>query len=450
MGQLVQWDKSLSHGWIQVGYPCALLTFEAQRNMSRFLRTAVELLLTNDLENAAKGNDNWYKLVSTGFAGVQSSIPKPLYIEQAFSAPPSFEPSYIADLFNTKYANAEDDLVQLQAQPGYVRHILEELNTSMAHMTTKDETRTRNMNGMAARSVMRYTAWTFLSSEADILVQCHTEDNAMLQKDSLLPPRYDLALLRFEASAMKAFQLTSYTMLYILHDLSAFRRHWSSNRDSPTRSTSAEDDFKKDRLFWHLMELVNFQHGVSRSASFHLDQIENLLARHPKERERVNQPLLDRISDLSAMDEAITGVQCLKGRSRAIGYTAEQTFVCLGMVSFTEAMQLVYSVAGGIHGEDRAAELDKAANAFQSAHLPSKKPSMQWVERTRALYLSLSDYWKVVAAQTTKFMEEFAKRPSATLQRLLAMMRLTEGPEYKASLEFCLGHIGQKLQECGK
>jgi hypothetical protein len=450
MGELVQWDKSLSHGWLQVGYPCALLTFEAQRNLSRFLRTAVELLLTNDLENAAKGNDNWHKLVSTGFTGVQGSIPNPLYIERAFSAPPSFEPTYIAELCGSKYANAEDDLVQLQSQPRYVRYLLDELNNTMAHMTPKYETRAINLNCLAARSVMRYTAWAFITSEADMLVEHRSEDHAKLQKDSLLPARYDMALLRFEAAAMKAFQMTTFTLLYILQDLSAFQEHWDFSADSPTRSTSSENDFQKDRLFWHLMELADFEYGRTRSASFHLDQIQSLLAQHPRERERVNQPLLDRISDLSAMDEVITAVRYLRGRSRAVGYTADHTFVCLGMVSFVEAMQLNCSVARGVYGMKKDSELDKAANAFQSARLTSKKMSEQWVERTRALYLTLSDYWTLVAAQTMKHMENFAKAPSPSLQMLISMMRLTEGQEYKDSLEVCLKGVRHRLEERGK
>lgn len=83
-GVLKDFDVHSAHGWAELGFPRAVITFEAQRAISIMLRKAVDLLI---IDSKASGNSKWTSRVSKGLRSANEGVFWGAYHNQEFAPP---------------------------------------------------------------------------------------------------------------------------------------------------------------------------------------------------------------------------------------------------------------------------------------------------------------------------------------------------------------------------
>jgi hypothetical protein len=447
MGKLVQWNEALSHCNFQIGYPSALLVFTAQRNLSQFLRKVVELLLANGLENAVQGKDTWLDLVGCGFVKKESLLSSPVHFEEAFSPPPFFDIHHISELFETRYRGAYDDLIQLQSQPTRVRKMLTESASRECDLRLNGKSTQSSQSLISARSIVRCAHWSALRFEMRTLMKLYEKYHPETQDGRLLPEAFNSALMVFEAVSRRLFDRTATAIHKALKELPSFREHFSGSDHPRHVLRSSEDLYRRDPLSWHLLELVKFKHEFFRSAPFHFDQIEKLLGTSKKEKDRMSQYSLDCFSDLAVVDEAIRGVRYYRGRDGLIGYGVASDEICSALGSSKQLDLVINAVAIGFTNSEAVAA---ATESFQRLPLSPKTLSMQYLERTRALYDGLKHYWRVSACSVESAFKRTSEAEPTVVAYVVKLMRLTEVQQFTDDVEAEFSPVQKELEDRGK
>jgi hypothetical protein len=117
-GELVDFDPNSAHSWQQVGFPRALLTFQAQEALALALSTAVDILTTSA---GSGGNSQWLALVSGGLRSADEEVLWSSYYHQEFATPAKFDPEVILEKAQNQLNNAVDEIELLQTDPEQMR-----------------------------------------------------------------------------------------------------------------------------------------------------------------------------------------------------------------------------------------------------------------------------------------------------------------------------------------
>jgi hypothetical protein len=117
-GELVDFDPNSAHSWQQVGFPRALLTFQAQEALALALSAAVDILTTSA---GSGGNSQWLALVSGGLRSADEEVLWSSYYHQEFATPAKFDPEVILEKAQNQLNNAVDEMELLQTDPEQMR-----------------------------------------------------------------------------------------------------------------------------------------------------------------------------------------------------------------------------------------------------------------------------------------------------------------------------------------
>ncbi|KAK5123148.1 hypothetical protein LTR85_003346 [Meristemomyces frigidus] len=120
-GDLVSWTASECHRWDIVGYPRAVLVLEAQSVLMGFLRKMVDIIVPQE---PSGGSSGWRALTAAGFKASGEVEHWSSFSNQAFSAPPVFDPETALRRARAQLAAAEDHLTSLQTDPAYLHSLL--------------------------------------------------------------------------------------------------------------------------------------------------------------------------------------------------------------------------------------------------------------------------------------------------------------------------------------
>jgi hypothetical protein len=303
-GQLVQWDKNSGHSRNTIGYPCALLALTAQFNLSTFLRKMVQIVLDPSVGPTTQGNDLWHTLVAQGFRTQNSSIGRSSYFEQPFSAPPCFDVRRLAALFQTRLRVAQDELEQMQSDPISVLECMRPAD-KMPHKFSG------SLESMPSwpilGSILRHFTWDMLSRQLDNILQLPD-----LERQNIPPltPRYGAELLRLEAFLKNVFHDMILRLMRLVKHLPTFDDYYRREGNAVSLAISSRKAYHKDRLFWNLAELGMYDLPAHRSPSFHLDQIDSILSQsNGREKARIDQLVYDYLTEIAAVDEAISALK---------------------------------------------------------------------------------------------------------------------------------------------
>jgi hypothetical protein len=117
-GRLVELDVESAHGWEDVGFPRAVITFQAQFQISDMLKSAVNLLVA---DAAATGNSKWTTLVSEGLHSAHEGALWSSYHNQEFAPPTSFDPDTLLEKARNHSNILIDEIELMQTNPEYMR-----------------------------------------------------------------------------------------------------------------------------------------------------------------------------------------------------------------------------------------------------------------------------------------------------------------------------------------
>lgn len=136
--KFIDWNKDDCHHWRIVGYNKAICILTAQRHMMRLLREIVgHLLGERTSDQRREHHPKWEQLQSNSFFsfGTSSSFRIRASANQAFSAPPTFDPVQTHGLIASMYQACADELDLAQTSPAFVQCLIRVFRISLYSKT---------------------------------------------------------------------------------------------------------------------------------------------------------------------------------------------------------------------------------------------------------------------------------------------------------------------------
>lgn len=197
-GVLKDFDVHSAHGWAELGFPRAVITFEAQRAISIMLRKAVDLLI---IDSKASGNSKWTSRVSKGLRSANEGVFWGAYHNQEFAPPARFDPQILLEKARNHLNFLRDELDLMQCDPEYMRQYIVDVKTSTyvgANQSTDEVwgkvareititwttnislwqrivTEAENLQASFAKNGLVVTTGTHLTKDIDTAVRCFGE-----------------------------------------------------------------------------------------------------------------------------------------------------------------------------------------------------------------------------------------------------------------------------------
>lgn len=227
-----------------------------------------------------------------------------------------------------------------------------------------------------------------------------------LKKAVALPIDYELILARFEHRLEEIYAIQADQLGLLSAALPTFENYFQISTTMPAPSVKivaeSSNSFRNDKLFWNFHELRAYQHYNSNTRSYHFALIDKIIAQSSGEKARVDQLLLDHLSDMAATDQALTAIKYHRSR-RTIDA------IDLSVISSNEdpVADLIEKIVRGItwNGEGNVS-LWKKLKQFGDLPKPSVNPTRESVARLVALQTGLQEYWKEVRTVKAEFMKK--------------------------------------------
>jgi hypothetical protein len=259
-GQLEVWEPQRAHSWSSVGFPRGVLLLEAQNKLSAFLRGLTEKILEG--HQTKKGSSQIDFFSTTLGLELEKSQHHEFaytYLNQPFSAPPSFSLQALELLAQTRVNFHGDHLWLLQTDPSYIR-----LHAPNLICGTFQESLTNIDVHVVLSLYIMEDCWTFW------IWEWIAEELQQLLSAIDQPFKYEKALGSLEALIYSQMKLLSIHLRSILPLRPGFRKKWKiqvvpgQHQQTITitalkrvdKKFSIEHLFHEDRLEYCLSELV--------------------------------------------------------------------------------------------------------------------------------------------------------------------------------------------------
>ena len=304
-GKLVPWSEDAAHRWSIVGYPLARHLFRIQLETSSFLRKVIDHLLSHAGNEPPIGRDVWDRLILTSFQSDNRFVTKSAYFNQVFAPPPEFDLNNILTGLEARVRVAQDNTLLVQADPLHLRRLLCQTVKSAVYPLHTEENKRTMLFVTSVRSMMYGTDWRYLHTLAAKLSEHFVEGRIEFTAGFPLPKEYETDLLELDAALTVRFWEMVTELKSLVCGSRAFRHHFRDRRQITVHETA----YRKDPLFWALIELAQQDTDVNRPASWCLSFIdEHLSNASAEERARVDQHLYDRLADMAFVDETLAAI----------------------------------------------------------------------------------------------------------------------------------------------
>lgn len=309
-GELVQWSEASAHSWDIVGFPLAEVTLEAQLTLSEILTTVVNTLLEDG--EAPEGDDRWLALVSSGFRRHTAPRMEDMSADckQPFAAPPCFDAEQVLEVLQARLYAAEDHLWRAQTEPEHVRQLLQKVRSSAWFQKQTDVVKEQQLVRMVTGHYTRLQRWKVVVYHARRAVFASIRHSPAVRPGRYLPEKYSHALQLLRAELETLFE-TLVSDLRGLATLSpTFYQHYGVDEDdNPVLRTKPEHAYCHGSLFWCIYQLHDYGEHNTLDPAFLLRCIEDsLLQSSKKGRIRIDQLLLDQLSDIASVIEVLSAL----------------------------------------------------------------------------------------------------------------------------------------------
>lgn len=126
-GKLKRFDVNAAHGWAEAGFPRAMITFQAQYEISILLKGAANLLTAGAI---VSGNSNWTSFVSRSLHGTREGVSWGAYHNQEFAPPTHFDPDVLLEKARGHLNLLVDEVELMQTDPEYFQQYIKDVKTS--------------------------------------------------------------------------------------------------------------------------------------------------------------------------------------------------------------------------------------------------------------------------------------------------------------------------------
>lgn len=328
-GSLSPWVQDEVHRGDSIGFPRGQLILKAQRHLLSVLRGVVEVLvdgLPEDVEYTASTNPSLLALRSFGDSTV--------HVDEAFSNCFTFDLEKLAEIGNDHLKLARDHISHLQTDPAYMRRYVR-LNQASAYSKLSDK-----LTFLMPAQDLDYEAWTirhwaWISKEISELKQIQARSADQVNRGQPVPSKYGNKLASFEALILHLLDIQSrhiqatfpyrpgfqdlYDFEYFTIAGEARLQHAFKGMSKDTRKLNIAvcEQFLKNPLHWCLLSLTTDPDAPCVWDKFRLlDFLDQHISKATtKERARIDEILLRKLSDLAAFQELLTLVRSHRPRT---------------------------------------------------------------------------------------------------------------------------------------
>ncbi|QDS69564.1 hypothetical protein FKW77_007963 [Venturia effusa] len=429
-GNLVPWDEEKAHSWQIMGYCKARQILVAQKRIMHFLRTMVDVLVGDQSPgDEPKVQSKWQQLVQNNFFsfGTSASIVNSTYLLQPFSPPPTFDPVRSLQIITDRYRVALDELYQIQTDPRYVQRLVEELQSSTYFKCfDKDGTWRLCYREVISNAIQSEWRWRDTLDMCELLVEFHDAWLACPNQETLKDLQFQMHWL---------WQLCAQGIAHnaVRIDLSlpyqrGFEKNYTGDSHKCVCSTPClpalhwDDPFGKDNLFWSISCLGHdeFRRLYAQDPCFNLQVLDHVLFKADfKEKNRVGDRLLQKISDIAVMDEVRMSLDFDRLHNHRIEQTMESMPWYLKFRSYlceNWDTEMLMGPCGPL--------LESLCTKYK---FPIGKMDISWLKQASAARDELERLWQVIRTETRKQLEEH-EAPQGFIDYQYALM--SAGNEY--------------------
>lgn len=405
-GHLVPWEKNKAHRWEIMGYPRAQLVIEAQSTLMSFLRSTVEKLLENVTGNSL--SSTWQMLVNSGFRKSSEEETWTMLSNLAFLGPPEFSPDRLLDIAVARSANAEDHLWLLQTNGSYMWSEIRYFRQSrLANAIVRriGETRASDWVGskLSQLPMKRIYEWRSIVEECQHIKKQYQRFFDNIHPVSVIPVRYGEALGSLELLLINILLVR----VQELRELLPWLRGFEDNYDKPEWSSESggfgthpkpgisRHWFNVDPLWWCLSQLTSDPENLySIDSAMLFGFLDNLLGTKNQnvDHTRVDQRLLDELSDLGAIWELLRAVRDHRpvfepiGMDKAIEVGGDR--VCWRLLI------ALHRSRKSLHRANLPpAVIGCAMKRFERLSIPGGRKDGFWHQKNAVMHKALSDFW---------------------------------------------------------
>lgn len=312
-GQLVSWDEKTAHRMDIIGFPKALLVFEAQMVISNFLLKVSTTLAQQTNHPGSSGRAQLDILAAPGFTTDQSWIAQyDLHSLHCFK-PSTLDWNEVIETLTSRLHSAEDQNWLFQTDPAFLRQSISQFEGAAVHGHLSSEDIRKCRLELVMRPSNRLHRWKNIVGEVERMLVVSKGAEGTITPGNPLPRLYETAL-----SCLEDFLTVEYSTqcghLYLACWMSkAFK--WYFKRDQPLR---AEEIFHQDRLFFHLVQLQHHGKRPGRMLSLHLRMLDHIIATSHEQAARIDPLIESMLHDVSAVAGILVRVHLQRPRNRLV------------------------------------------------------------------------------------------------------------------------------------
>jgi hypothetical protein len=287
---------------------------------------------------------------------------------------------------------ALDEAILMQADPIYLRRKLREMEQSIAYSVHTGDNKRRMPFITTISSMVKRNSWSFLYSVARRVQIYSIQDRQGRKQEGVPSKEYDSVLYMFEGILRMRFRELCSELTNHIGNSSAFRHHFRNNR----QITDPEDAYRRDPLFWALVEIASQEIDVNRRASWRFGFIdEHLSNADSEEKARIHQALYDHLSDIAFVGEILTAIEShkyyspLPPKSDMVKKIHDE--IHSGTLSHTFLALLDSCV------DDP--EVFKTLRAFQRFSIPINISNRDKLTQNKKMHELCAKYWRTVHAK---------------------------------------------------
>lgn len=256
-GELVAWSAAAAHAQDTIGYPRAVLVFEAQYQLSEVLRSFVDKILEGS--GPDKGNaDTFNKAVQAGlqkWTGKSSCVEfASTFLNQPFAAPPSFSVKALLDISQGQLNLHSDHLWNLQIDPTSFRDYAGKVVDGGGRGLTKTAQRLDIAMKLIEDSNTR-TTWEWIVLEVQKIQQLENGIGHSVRPGTNLPAPYSRAIEGLGALVTDLMNRLAIQIFELLPTRAGFVSKWDLTGMQQTQNMAAPPSrMDGDRNMVHLYE----------------------------------------------------------------------------------------------------------------------------------------------------------------------------------------------------
>ena len=440
-GLLIPYHTSACHSWSAIGFPRAILILQAQQVLFKFLRSFVDVMLGTDA--IVSGDKEWRARAGPGFVVEDGMESRFSFSNQAFSAPPMFDPITTLKRVKAQLPTAEDHLYFLQTEPAYLRNLVRQFRSGEQYTKMPEA----KVWGMIVADLMLYPIQNVkrlqdLVSECEHVVTVHAAHKAAIRLGQPLTLPYARAVGLLEFFSIEMYQHERIHLNAMIRDSPGFRGNYKSTAfpgvkvGITLRYVSHErDHIGVNRAFYQkeplLFAFLNLTEDPATLKALYVPWLMNFIDEHlaqanSKERSRVDQRLHDHIARMSVYADIFATLRL----QRPLAATA--SFTPTAQELLRPAWRKWKSTAHDmINGE--SVELSALLKAFYAAPLPNGTVTHAYLSKDTEARARMSGFWTRACSIRRRQITDIGFS-SADFQADIDLLAAYQSPEHIADV----------------